>query len=99
MADFKFGDYVVYDPGYTVEVGRFVSYGKDSTSSFVCFSEGCTASSTPSKFLKPLDRSEYLDLKVSPYLGYHRFDSSCPDYDESCCFACKGKCRKESVCC
>lgn len=88
MDTFSFGDYVVYDPGYTCEVGRFVSYGKDTSTSFVCFHEGCTAACTPTDMLYPYTGS--LD-NVSKSIGYHRFDEFCPDYDEECCYMCKAR--------
>lgn len=88
MDNFSFGDYVVYDPGYTCEVGRFVSYGKDTSKAFVCFHDGCTASCTPTEFLSLYDSNKYPNVTVSPGLGYHRFDRYCADYDESCCFGC-----------
>ena len=77
----RFGDYVIYN---NKEVGRVVSVCEKDNSAFVCYGEGCTAARTPVRLLQkykgPTDQYQNL--------GYHRFDSSCPDFDPDVCFCC-----------
>lgn len=85
---FRFGDYVVYQPGFKpAEIGRVTECG--DTSAFVCFSHGCTAASTPLKFLRPATGLEIMNADGK--IGYHRFDELCPDRDEDACFMCRAR--------
>lgn len=85
---FKFGDWVVYDPGYKRELGRVLRVSKNGEFAYVCYSEGCTAAATRISDLKPYDLRT-CEFEVNLNIGYHRFDAQCPDYDPECCFDCK----------
>lgn len=84
MSDFKYGDYVAYNPGYTKEVGRFVR--DTSNGCAVCYHDGCTSANTPLQYLRLATREEI--EKASRGIGYHRFDVQCPDYNPDCCYGC-----------
>ena len=87
--NFSFGDWVVYNPSYTKEIGRFVSYSKeDKSTAFVCYSAGCTAANTPTKYLRHYDEQEDKNLVKDEKIGYHRFDTNCPDYNKDVCSCC-----------
>ncbi len=84
---YEFGDWVVYDPGYKQEIGRVTECGESSA--FVCYTHGCTASSTPLKHLRPATDAEV--AHASALIGYHRFDPTCPSRNEECCYMCRAK--------
>lgn len=82
---FKFGDYVMYDPGYKdPELGRVTEDRGDQV--MVCYHEGCTAASTPKEMLRLATEKEIHDSIL--HFGYHRFDGSCPKYDPDICYCC-----------
>lgn len=84
--DYAYGDYVIYDPGYKdPEVGRVVRKVFNGNW-FVCYHNGCTASSTPANMLRPATTVEIAE--ASPRIGYHRFDADCPDHDPDVCVGC-----------
>lgn len=86
MTEYRYGDYVVYDPGYKEpEIGRVTRQGAYGNW-FVCYHEGCTAACTPADMLRPATKREVLG--ASPRIGYHRFDAECPDCDEMACGMC-----------
>lgn len=86
MSFYRYGDYVVYDPGYCEpEIGRYVR-SNAAGSAYVCYSDGCTAACTEASLLRPATDEEIAG--ASPHIGHHRFDAYCPDYDESCCSFC-----------
>ena len=82
---FGFGDYVVYESDYKPpEIGRVVSETIDGDGYFVCYHSGCTAASTPKDMLRAATADE---IASAPHgLGYHRFDDSCPEYDDRICY-------------
>lgn len=82
----KYGDYVVYDPGYKKpEIGRVTTQSK-SGDWFVCYHAGCTAACTPVSLLRKATQRE---IAAAPNdLGYHRFDPYCPEYNSKVCFNC-----------
>lgn len=82
---YKFGDWVVYDPGYKQEIGRVTECGESSA--FVCYTSGCTAASTPLEYLRPATEQE-IDC-ADKGIGFHRFDASCPVRNDEYCFMCK----------
>lgn len=84
---YRFGDWVVYDPGYKQEIGRVTECREDSA--FVCYSRGCTAASTPLEFLRPATPAEIGG--ADPEIGFRRFDEFCPSRDEECCQGCRAK--------
>lgn len=84
---YGFGDWVVFDPGYTRQVGRVTECRGDSA--FVCYSFGCTAASTPLEYLRPATEGEI--AAADPAIGYHRFDERCPSWDEAACAMCRAK--------
>lgn len=86
MTDFKRGDWVVYDPGYTQDIGRVWEDRGDKV--FVCYHFGCTAAASPKYYLSLYDPDKYPDLVPDARIGFHRFDRSCPYYDSSVCFDC-----------
>lgn len=72
---FAFGDWIIYDPGYKKEIGRVT----EDKGKFVgvCYHMGCTASFTDRQYLRPATEAE---IQAAPHgLGFHRFDSYCPD--------------------
>lgn len=76
---YRFGDWVTYDPGYRdPEIGRVTTDKGDSA--FVCYSCGCTASRTPKKYLRRATMEEILAAPRG--IGYHRFNSHCPNAKE-----------------
>lgn len=84
MSDYRYGDYVVYDPGYKdPEIGRVT--GISGTGWFVCFDMGCTSKSTPAGLLRPATPDEIAAAPAG--IGYHRFDDECPDWDPRICYA------------
>lgn len=85
--NYEFGDWVVYDPGYTSQIGRVTECRE--TSAFVCYSSGCTAASTPLKHLRPAMEDEIAG--ADPMIGHNRFHEFCPEYDELCCVGCKAR--------
>lgn len=79
----KRGDYVKYDRGYDYVHGRVASF-KDSGAVFVCFSTGCTAAACNPDRLEVIEQDEKIkNIKF----GHHRFDKTCPDYDQEVCGA------------
>ena len=84
---YKFGDWVVYDPGYKREIGRVTECGE--TSAFVCYSCGCTAASTPLEHLRLATDAEVVNASAG--IGFHRFDEFCPSRNEDCCYGCRAK--------
>lgn len=84
MVEFVKGEWVAYVPGDgRVEFGRVASVA-DNGNPRICFTEGCTAATTPKdKVLK----AEPGTFEPNPRIGYHRFDTHCPDYNEECCAA------------
>lgn len=82
---YGFGDWVIYDPGYKCEIGRVTECGE--TSAFVCYTQGCTAASTPLELLRPATDEEI--AAASPGIGFHRFDATCPNRDDRCCQGCR----------
>ena len=82
---YSFGDWVVYDPGYKQEIGRVAECRE--TSAFVCYTQGCTAASTPLEHLRPATDAEI--AKAPAGIGYHRFDATCPNRSEDACYMCK----------
>ena len=85
---FGYGDWVVYDKGYAKEVGRVTEVLADSA--FVCYTSGCTAASTPLRYLRLATEREVADM-ATPGIGHHRFDDACPDYDPECCSVCANR--------
>ena len=86
MNVFRYGDYVVYGPGYCEpEIGRYVS-GNAAGNAFVCYHDGCTAACTEASLLRPATAEEIAE--ASPHIGHHRFDAECPEYDAECCSHC-----------
>ena len=84
---YEFGDWVVYDPGYTKQVGRVTECREDSA--FVCYSSGCTAACTPLDYLRPAMAEEI--ARADKTIGFHRFDLYCPERIEECCFMCRAQ--------
>ena len=84
---YTFGEWVVYDPGYKQELGRVTECGENSA--FVCYTQGCTAASTPLEYLRRATEAEV--AKASAGIGFHRFDEACPSRDEECCWMCTAK--------
>ncbi len=89
METYRFGDWVVYDPGYkdpeigrvTEDVGKFVH---------VCYHKGCTAASTNKQHLRHATEAE---IQVAPDgIGFHRFDPWCPIAED-----CQGLGRCEAL--
>ena len=85
----RFGDWVVYDPGYTQDIGRAVEFSDDGEITWVCFSTGCTAASCASRYLRLATEDEI--AKADKGIGFHRFDEFCPEYDDACCAHCRAK--------
>ena len=85
MTEYGFGDWVVYDPGYKREIGRVTECG--GSSAFVCYTQGCTAASTPLEHLRPATDAEV--RSASTGIGFHRFDATCPSRDDECCYMCR----------
>ena len=84
---YKFGDWVVYDPGYAQQIGRVTKcVGK---SAFVCYSTGCTAALTPPKYLRPATEDEI--AQADKAIGYNRFNALCPSWDEYACGMCRAR--------
>lgn len=82
---YKFGDWVVYKSNYKSEIGRVTEcYGRCA---FVCYHQGCTASSTSLDKLRPATDAEIASAPAG--IGYHRFDATCPSRDEECCRMCR----------
>lgn len=84
---YGFGEWVMYDPGYKQEIGRVTECCESSA--FVCYTQGCTAASTPLGYLRKATDVEI--AKAPAGIGYHRFDATCPVRDEECCYMCKAK--------
>lgn len=80
------GSWVVYNPGYRIELGRVAKISDDGTKAFVCYSQGCTSASTEIRFLEEYDVKKHPNLKIDPLIGYHRFSESCPDFDPEYCY-------------
>lgn len=88
---YKFGDWVVYDPGYKQEIGRVTMCTE--CSAFVCYHRGCTAACTPLECLRP---ATYAEIAQAPDgIGFHRFDANCPEYSGSICSTCRELAKKE----
>lgn len=93
IAYYAYGDYVMFDPGYCEpEIGRITGPSANGNW-FVCYHDGCTASSTPADMLRPATDDEI--AKASPHIGHHRFDADCPDYIPEACSMCIHDTRKE----
>ena len=84
---YGFGDWVVYDPGYTRQVGRVTDCGDETA--HVCYSLGCTAASTPLEHLRPATADEVASADNG--IGFHRFDRYCPSRVDECCFMCRAE--------
>lgn len=84
---FEFGDWVVYDPGYTHCIGRVTECRGDNA--HVCYSTGCTAAPTPLGFLRPATDFEIAAADKS--IGFNRFHAFCPNRVEEACFMCRAK--------
>lgn len=84
---YEFGDWVVYDPGYTKQIGR-VTECRDSHA-FICYSTGCTAASTPLTYLRPATDGEIAE--ADPSIGFNRFHAYCPERDEHACAMCRAE--------
>lgn len=82
---YRFGDWVIYDPGYKQGIGRVTECGERSA--FVCYHQGCTAASTPLEYLRPATDAEIAEAPAG--IGFHRFDATCPKRDEECCYMCE----------
>lgn len=82
---YEFGDWVVYDPGYTRQIGRVTEVRGNSA--FVCYSHGCTAASTPLEYLRKATDAEIAIADSD--IGYNRFGDSCPSWDEDACVGCR----------
>lgn len=65
-----FGDYVIYDPGYKVEIGR-VTGSRDDETIFVCYHSGDTAAATSLSRVRKIE-NQYVIQSTS--LGGGRFD-------------------------
>lgn len=89
METYRFGDWVVYDPGYKdPEIGRVT---KDKgESAYVCYDAGCTAASTSKRSLRRATDAEILAAPNG--IGYHRFDPWCPIAED-----CPGLARCEAL--
>lgn len=88
MEGLSFGDWVVYDPGYgESRIGRVTEVRGDNA--FVCYSSGCAAASTPLIYLRAASAEEVDGADAS--IGFHRFDATCPERDEACCYGCRAK--------
>ena len=85
--EYKFGDWVVYDPGYKTEIGRVTE--DIGANVRVCYHTGCTASATPKMYLRLATEEEITQAPKG--IGYHRFDKYCPKYEEDYCFMCKAR--------
>lgn len=78
MATYRFGDWVIYDPGYKKEIGRVVE--DKGSHAYVCYHEGCTAANTPKQYLRYATNQE---IKTAPTdIGFHRFDAWCPTAED-----------------
>lgn len=79
METYRFGDWVVYDPGYKEpEIGRVTE--DKGESAFVCYHAGCTAASTGKRRLR---RATEVEIQAAPGgIGHHRFDPWCPSAKE-----------------
>lgn len=84
---YKFGDWVVYDPGYKQQIGRVTECREHSA--FVCYSFGCTAASTPLEYLRPATEAEINEADEA--IGYNRFHAYCPSWNELACVGCRAK--------
>ena len=85
--EFRRGDWVIYDPGYKREIGRVWDMRGDTC--FVCYHHGCTPAATPILFLTAHDPVRDFDLVRDESIGFHRFDSECPEYQPEVCCGCK----------
>lgn len=85
--NYTFGDWVVYDPGYTTQIGRVTECREKSA--FVCYHGGCTAASTPLEHLRSATAEE-IEL-ADKSIGFHRFDEYCPVRLEHACYMCRAK--------
>ena len=84
---YGFGEWVVYVPGYTKQIGRVTECrGK---SAFVCYSTGCTAASTPLEYLRKATDDEI--AAADKRIGYNRFNTFCPSWDEWACVGCRAR--------
>ncbi len=64
------GDYVIYDSGYQVEIGRVTS-SRGNETIFVCYHSGDTAAATALSMVQKIE-NQYVILSTS--LGGGRFD-------------------------
>lgn len=79
METYRFGDWVVYDPGYKApEIGRVTEDKVDLV--FVCYHTGCTAAITDKRHLRRATEAEI--LAAPDGIGHHRFDPRCPIAEE-----------------
>ena len=58
MSFYRYGDYVVHDPGYCEsEIGRYVR-SNSAGSAYVCYNDGCTAACAEASLLRPATDEE-----------------------------------------
>lgn len=74
------GSYILYQKGNQFELGRVIEDLGEKLR--VCYSSGCTASITHKDDVILIINQDEI---VSTTLGYNRFNSFCPDYNEECC--------------
>ena len=84
---YTFGEWVVYEPGYMQQIGRVTECREGSA--FVCYSTGCTAASTPLRYLRKATDAEIAEADKS--IGYNRFHEYCPSWDELACVGCRAR--------
>ena len=85
MAEYGFGEYVVYKPNNQVgRIGR-VTECRESDA-FVCYTSGCTAACTPLDMLRKATEDEIAHADKT--IGFHRFDRYCPERIDWCCSMC-----------
>lgn len=64
------GDYVIFDPGYKVEIGR-VSSSRNGKTVFICYHGGDTAAATDQTLIRKIENQYVIE---STSLGGGRFD-------------------------
>ena len=84
-SEYGYGDWVMYDPGYTKQIGRVTKCIEGKA--FVCYSMGCTAAATPLEYLRPATEDEILVADKS--IGFNRFHEFCPSKDDLACPDCR----------
>lgn len=83
MADFAYGDYVIYQGR---DLGRVIAV-RDGGNVSVCYSTGCTAGLTPAHLLTKATPEQVRTNPDYKNLGFHRFDMTCPKYRADICSA------------